>query len=71
MVFLIAAIASEKRQQRVTLLKQRDEYLRKVNNLKRELKVLKDQRSELKASTRTPPSPDTYRFLKENSKLQV
>lgn len=65
-----AAIALEVRNQRASLKKQRDDYRRRASALKRELKTLKEQRSDL-CSGRDPPSPTTNSFVKENDKLQV
>ncbi|XP_029721524.2 zinc finger matrin-type protein CG9776 [Aedes albopictus] len=64
-----AAIALEVRNQRASLKKQRDDYRRRASALKRELKTLKEQRSDL-CSGRDPPSPTTNSFVKENDKLQ-
>ncbi|XP_062560487.1 zinc finger matrin-type protein CG9776 [Armigeres subalbatus] len=64
-----AAIALEVRNQRASLKKQRDDYRRRASALKRELKTLKQQRSDL-CSGRDPPSPTTNSFVKENDKLQ-
>jgi hypothetical protein len=58
--------------QREALKKQRDEYLNRSQNLKRELKILKQKRSDLIGSQNAnPPSPRTNSFVKENDKLQV
>lgn len=58
--------------QREALRKQRDEYLNRSQNLKRELKILKQKRSDLMGSQNSnPPSPRTNSFIKENDKLQV
>ncbi|XP_058824877.1 zinc finger matrin-type protein CG9776 [Topomyia yanbarensis] len=64
-----AAIALEVRNQRASLKKQRDDYQRRAGALKRELKILKQQRGDL-SSGRDPPSPTTSNFIKENDKLQ-
>lgn len=66
----IAAIAAEKKIQRDTIRKQRDDYIRRASALKRELIVLKEQREEL-ISGNEPPSPTTHSFVKENDRLQV
>lgn len=66
----LAAVAQEKKNQRETLRKQRQDYKRRSNALKRELGILKDQREELQAGSE-PPSPTTKGFLKENDRLQV
>lgn len=64
-----AAIATEVRNQRASLKKQRDDYMQRAGALKRELKILKQQRADL-SSGREPPSPTTNSFIKENDKLQ-
>lgn len=66
----IAAIAAEKKIQRDTIRKQRDDYIRRASALKRELIVLKEQREEL-ITGNEPPSPTTHSFVKENDRLQV
>lgn len=58
------------RNQRASLKKQRDDYMQRAGALKRELKILKQQRADL-SSGREPPSPTTNSFIKENDKLQV
>lgn len=68
---LTAAIESEMRHQKAALSKQREDYIKKTNILKKELETLKDQRNELRGDSKRSPSPDTKRFLKENTKLQV
>lgn len=65
-----AAIAAEKKIQRDTIRKQRDDYIRRASKLKRELITLKEQREELTSGTE-PPSPTTHGFIKENDRLQV
>lgn len=69
--FPTAAIESEMRHQKIALSKQREDYIKKAAILKKELDTLKDQRSELRGDNKRSPSPDTKRFLKENTKLQV
>lgn len=69
-IFPIAAIAAEKKIQRDTIRKQRDDYIRRASALKRELIALKEQREEL-ISGNEPPSPTTHSFVKENDRLQV
>lgn len=64
-----AAIANEMKQQQATLIKQRDEYLRKTTVLRRELDKLRLQKHELLAE-KSPPR-DSDRILRENAKLQV
>lgn len=66
----LAAVALEKKNQRATFRKQRDDYKRRATALKRELKILKGQREELVSGSQ-PPSPTTNGFLKENDRLQV
>lgn len=57
------------KQQQATLIKQRDEYLRKGSVLRRELEKLRIQKQEL-LSEKSPPR-DSERILRENAKLQV
>lgn len=59
------------RHQKAALSKQREDYMKKAGILKKELETLKDQRNELRGDPKRSPSPDTKRFLKENTKLQV
>lgn len=59
------------RHQKAALSKQREDYIKKANILKKEMETLKDQRNELRGDAKRSPSPDTKRFLKENTKLQV
>ncbi|XP_021187464.3 zinc finger matrin-type protein CG9776 [Helicoverpa armigera] len=66
-----AAIESEMRHQKAALSKQREDYIKKSNILKKEMETLKDQRNELRGDAKRSPSPDTKRFLKENTKLQL
>ncbi|CAG4983512.1 unnamed protein product [Colias eurytheme] len=66
-----AAIESEMRHQKAALSKQREDYIKKSAILKKELDTLKDQRNELRGDSKRSPSPDTKRFLKENTKLQL
>lgn len=68
--FFLAAIAQEKKNQRATLRKQREDYKRRSTALKRELNILKEQREDLVSSSE-PPSPTTKGFVKENDRLQV
>lgn len=68
-LFSTAAIAQELKQQRATLIKQRDEYLRKASVLRRELEKLRVQKNEL-LSESSPPR-ESQRILRENAKLQV
>lgn len=57
------------KQQQATLIKQRDEYLRKASVLRRELEKLRIQKHEL-LSDKSPPR-DAHKILRENAKLQV
>ncbi|XP_013161734.1 PREDICTED: zinc finger protein 318 isoform X1 [Papilio xuthus] len=66
-----AAIESEMRHQKAALSKQREDCMKKATILKKELETLKEQRSELHSDSKRSPSPDTKRFLKENTKLQL
>lgn len=66
----LAAVAQEKKNQRETLRKQHDDYMRRAAALKRELVILKEQKGELYIGNE-PPSPTTNGFLKENDRLQV
>lgn len=67
---ILAAVDKEKKNQRATLRKQREDYKRRSTALKRELNILKEQRDDL-LSGQEPPSPTTKGFLKENDRLQV
>ncbi|KAF7992980.1 hypothetical protein HCN44_005761 [Aphidius gifuensis] len=61
------AIAAEAKQQKATLTKQRDEYVKKSTTLQRELEILREQCDEIaKESGR-----ENTRIVKENQKLQV
>lgn len=53
--------------QQQTLVKQREEYVRKSLLISRELKLLKEQERDLLEEN----SKENVRFLKENNKLQV
>lgn len=64
------AVAQEAENQRDELKKQRTSYLKKTAILKKELKMLKEQRKELH-SGKAPASPTTKGFIDENEKLQV
>jgi hypothetical protein len=65
-------VAEEKRRQRDGLKKQRDQYIGRSEKMKRELKVLKEQKTDLTAGHgKRSPSPKTNGFIKENEKLQV
>ncbi|CRK90048.1 CLUMA_CG003771, isoform A [Clunio marinus] len=66
-----AAVAEEKKRQREGLKKQRDQYINRSEKMKRELKELKQQKSDLSAGHgKRSPSPKTMGFIKENEKLQ-
>lgn len=69
-MYFSAAVAKEKKTQRATLGKQREDYKRRATALKRELHTLKEQRDDL-VSGSEPPSPTTKGFIKENDRLQV
>lgn len=64
---IFSAIEKELLQQKITLSKQRDEYLRKGIILNRELELLKEQKKELVGDK----TRDSEKLLKENNKLQV
>lgn len=69
---VLAAVAEEKKHQREGLKKQRDQYISRSEKMKRELKELKQQKSDLNAGHgKRSPSPKTNGFIKENEKLQV
>ncbi|XP_039492418.1 zinc finger matrin-type protein CG9776 isoform X2 [Drosophila santomea] len=63
------AVAQEAEKQKDELKKQRANYVKKVTLLKKEMKVLKDQREDL-AAGEAPPSPTTKNFIEENDRLQ-
>ncbi|XP_063976245.1 zinc finger matrin-type protein CG9776-like isoform X2 [Diachasmimorpha longicaudata] len=61
------AVQAEVKQQRATLVKQRDGYVKKSTTLQRELEILRQQCNEIgKESGR-----ENNRIVKENQKLQV
>lgn len=66
-----AALESERHHQRVALSEKREDYIKKSNGLKKELDTLKDQWNDLRGDSKRSPSPDTKKFLKDNTKLQV
>lgn len=66
----LAAVAQEAENQKEELKKQRTNYVKKVSLLKKEMKVLKEQRDDLTAGD-APPSPTTKNFIEENDRLQV
>lgn len=62
-----AAIAAEVKQQKATLAKQREEYVKKSTTLQRELEILRQQCDEIgKEGGR-----ENNRIIKENQKLQI
>lgn len=61
------AIEKELLQQKITLSKQREEYLKKGVILNHELELLKAQKKDLQ----NQKGKDCEKFLKENHKLQV
>lgn len=64
---MCTAIAAEVKQQKATLAKQREEYVKKSTILERELDTLRHQCDEIgKEGGR-----DNNRIVKENQKLQV
>ncbi|KNC33977.1 Zinc finger matrin-type protein [Lucilia cuprina] len=63
------AVAQEAENQRDELKKQRTSYLKKTAVLKKELKMLKEQRKDLHTGG-APASPTTKGFIDENEKLQ-
>jgi type IV secretory pathway VirB4 component len=71
-LYFVAAIAEEKKRQREELKKQRDSYVARSEKMKKELKMLKQQKSDLvEGLGKRSPSPKTNEFIKENEKLQV
>ncbi|KAF5290561.1 hypothetical protein FQA39_LY14690 [Lamprigera yunnana] len=63
------AVAQELMQQRAQMSKQREEYVRKVMVLRRELDLLRNQKQELLAENSS--EHDNNHILRENNKLQV
>ncbi|XP_066588069.1 zinc finger matrin-type protein CG9776-like [Prorops nasuta] len=61
------AIAAEVKQQKATLGKQREEYVKKSTTLQRELEILRQQCDEISKEG----GRDNNRIIKENQKLQV
>ncbi|XP_046384230.1 zinc finger matrin-type protein CG9776-like isoform X2 [Ischnura elegans] len=61
------AIKKEQKEQKLTLIKQREEYFKKSGVLMRELELLREQKEELLEEK----SCDNDRILKENGKLQL
>ncbi|XP_017119791.1 zinc finger matrin-type protein CG9776 isoform X1 [Drosophila elegans] len=64
------ALAQEAEKQKDELKKQRANYVKKVTLLKKEMKVLREQREDLTAGE-APPSPTTKTFISENDRLQI
>lgn len=62
-------MAQEIKQQKTQLIKQREEYVRKIKVLRRELEVLRKQEREFLSEK--SPERDTEHILIENNKLQV
>lgn len=65
----IVAVAQEMQQQRAQLVKQREDYVKKVSVLRHELEQLRLQKQELVADGST--DRDLANILRENDKLQV
>ncbi|VEN36928.1 unnamed protein product [Callosobruchus maculatus] len=63
------AVAKEMEQQKAQLTKQREEYVRKVSVLRKELDQLRLQKTQLMGSNRSSDK-DLANILKENDKLQ-
>lgn len=63
----LIAIAAEVKQQKATLAKQREEYVKKSATLQRELEILRQQCDEISKEG----GRENNRILKENQKLQV
>lgn len=62
-------VAQEIKQQKAQLVKQREEYVKKIKVLRRELEVLRKQEKEFLSEK--SPERDTEHILAENNKLQV
>ncbi|KAL3266280.1 hypothetical protein HHI36_010460 [Cryptolaemus montrouzieri] len=62
------AVANEMKQQKAQLLKQREDYVKKVIVLRRELELLRNQKHELIGSSSPPRDLDS--IVRENEKLQ-
>ncbi|KAG8224257.1 hypothetical protein J437_LFUL001637 [Ladona fulva] len=65
--FLSCSIKKEQKEQKLTLIKQREEYYKKSSVFTRELELLREQKQELMEEK----SCDNDRILKENGKLQL
>ncbi|CAH1982974.1 unnamed protein product [Acanthoscelides obtectus] len=63
------AVVKEMEQQKAQLTKQREEYVRKVSVLRRELDQLRLQKTQLMGSSKSSDR-DISNILKENDKLQ-
>ncbi|KAK5643376.1 hypothetical protein RI129_007221 [Pyrocoelia pectoralis] len=63
------AVAQELKQQKVQMSKQREEYVRKVVVLRRELDLLRNQKQELLEEHSS--EHDNNHILRENNKLQI
>lgn len=63
----LIAIAAEVKQQKATLAKQREEYVKKSATLQRELEILRQQCDEISKEG----GRENNRILKENQILQV
>ncbi|XP_031339061.1 zinc finger matrin-type protein CG9776-like isoform X1 [Photinus pyralis] len=63
------AVAQELKQQKVQMSKQREEYVRKVSVLRRELDLLRNQKQELLEEHSS--EHDNKHILRENNKLQI
>lgn len=65
----LTAVAQELKQQKAQLVKQREDYVKKIRVLRRELELLRNQKQELLSEN--SPQRDTQHILRENSNLQV
>ena len=63
------AVAQELKQQKAQMSKQREEYVRKVTVLRRELELLRNQKQELLEEHSS--EHDNNHILRENNKLQI
>lgn len=68
-MYITQAVVEEKKKQNAELIKQREEYERRVSVLRRELDMLRKQKQELLSEDSS--ERHTEMILKENSKLQV
>lgn len=62
-------VAQEIKHQKAQLIKQREEYVKKIKVLRRELEALRKQEREFLSEK--SPERDTEHILSENNKLQV